>query len=284
MSRWPWSHSVASSTQALNEKHPGTPGTPTPASPAPWEDATFLSEAGPAGHGAFRGEGEGEGGRTRRRSRKTWIWAAAALVGAIVIALAVALPIELTRKHSGASGSGGGGGSSGAGAGVGSKATVHFLRVATRPPRLTEGADGWRWLGRDGGERYDVHVQQHLRRLLCVSPSFPASLLHLIHIRAPAGVDDPSDPFNNNAQPNSWTPPLNTTWDWATDRIAGVSLGGLFVLEPFITPGIFQRYPNATDEWSLSEDMRLDTANGGIGQLEEHYATFIVRAPCYSVL
>lgn len=90
-------------------------------------------------------------------------------------------------------------------------------------------------------------------------------------------IDDPKDPFNNDARPNSWTPPLNTSWDFVNDRIYGVNLGGLFVLEPFITPGLFQRYPNSTDEFSLSQDMRLDTANGGIGQLEDHYKTFIVR-------
>lgn len=92
-----------------------------------------------------------------------------------------------------------------------------------------------------------------------------------------AGVDDPSDPYTYAAQPNSWTPPLNTTWDWSTHSAYGVNLGGLFVLEPFITPDIFQRYPTAVDEWTLSEAMRADTANGGINQLEDHYKTFIVR-------
>ncbi|KAJ3510567.1 hypothetical protein NLJ89_g4596 [Agrocybe chaxingu] len=39
----------------------------------------------------------------------------------------------------------------------------------------------------------------------------------------------------------------------------------------------FQRYPGATDEWSLSELMAADTANGGLNQLEEHYRTFITE-------
>jgi glucan 1,3-beta-glucosidase len=55
-------------------------------------------------------------------------------------------------------------------------------------------------------------------------------------------VDDPDDPFSNNAQPNSWTPPLNTTWQFGEDRIYGVNLGGLFVLEPFIVPALFEKY------------------------------------------
>ncbi|CAA7271152.1 unnamed protein product [Cyclocybe aegerita] len=90
-------------------------------------------------------------------------------------------------------------------------------------------------------------------------------------------VQDPADPFNNNARPNSWTPPLNTSWTWGKDRIHGVNLGGLFVLEPFITPDIFQRYPGAVDEYTLSQAMAADTANGGLSQLEQHYDTFITE-------
>lgn len=47
------------------------------------------------------------------------------------------------------------------------------------------------------------------------------------------------------------------------------------------TPALYEPYVNATisavDEWTLSENMRNDTANGGISQLENHYKTFIVR-------
>jgi glucan 1,3-beta-glucosidase len=93
-------------------------------------------------------------------------------------------------------------------------------------------------------------------------------------------VHDPEDPFNDDAQANSWTPPLNASWDYSKDRIYGVNLGGLFVLEPFITPSMFQKYPGTEDEYSLSQAMRADNASGGIGQLEEHYQTFIVSDEC----
>jgi len=49
------------------------------------------------------------------------------------------------------------------------------------------------------------------------------------------------------------------------------------VLEPFITPSIYQKYPGAIDEWTLHTLMAADTAGGGLNQLEEHYDTFIVR-------
>ncbi|KAJ3970001.1 glycoside hydrolase family 5 protein [Lentinula raphanica] len=91
-------------------------------------------------------------------------------------------------------------------------------------------------------------------------------------------VYDPNDPFNNDARPNSWTPPLNTSWDWTTDRVYGVNLGGLFVIEPFITPSFFEKYTTAVDEWTLSEAMTADTSEGGgLGQLEDHYNTFITE-------
>ncbi|KAF8911676.1 glycoside hydrolase superfamily [Gymnopilus junonius] len=88
---------------------------------------------------------------------------------------------------------------------------------------------------------------------------------------------DPNDPYNDNAYPNSWTPPLNQSWDYGKDRIYGVNLGGWFVLEPFITPALYQKYPGAVDEWTLSTLMAADTANGGIGQIETHYQTFITE-------
>lgn len=103
-------------------------------------------------------------------------------------------------------------------------------------------------------------------------------------VNTSVGVQDPQDPYNNDARPNSWTPPLNTSWEWGQDRVYGVNLGGLFVLEPFITPDIFQRYPTAVDEYSLSVAMVADTANGGLQQLEDHYNTFIVEHPNQSLI
>lgn len=45
-------------------------------------------------------------------------------------------------------------------------------------------------------------------------------------------------------------------------------------------PALYEKYLTAStvavDEWTLSENMRADTANGGISQLEDHYKTFIV--------
>jgi len=63
-----------------------------------------------------------------------------------------------------------------------------------------------------------------------------------------------------------------------------VNVGGWFVLEPFITPALFEKYLTsptpAVDEYSLSQLMRAD---GSINDLEKHYQTFIVsQAPAPS--
>jgi aryl-phospho-beta-D-glucosidase BglC (GH1 family) len=89
---------------------------------------------------------------------------------------------------------------------------------------------------------------------------------------------DPENPFNNNAQAQSWTPPLNQTFKFGTDRIFGVNLGGWLNTEPFIAPALYQKYPTAIDEWTLSEAMAADTSpGGGLTQLETHYQTFITE-------
>lgn len=95
-------------------------------------------------------------------------------------------------------------------------------------------------------------------------------------------MHDPEDPYKLDAQANSWTPPLNQSWDWARNRINGVNVGGLFVLEPFISPAIFQKYPGTHDEWELSA--AIMAANGNLDELEEHYRTFYVRAMNTSTL
>jgi hypothetical protein len=46
------------------------------------------------------------------------------------------------------------------------------------------------------------------------------------------GWSDPNDPYNTNAYPNSWTPPLNQSWNFGTDRIYG-SVTSIFKHEQF---------------------------------------------------
>ncbi|KAF7295346.1 Glycoside hydrolase [Mycena indigotica] len=96
---------------------------------------------------------------------------------------------------------------------------------------------------------------------------------------------DINDPFNNSARAQSWTPALNQPFRFGVDPIRGVNLGGWLVTEPFIVPGLYQTIqsrPTSSgitiiDEYTLLQAMALDTANGGVSQLEDHYKTFITE-------
>lgn len=61
-----------------------------------------------------------------------------------------------------------------------------------------------------------------------------------------------------------------------------VNLGGWLVLEPFITPALYEPYMNASnpavDEWTLCTNLAADKSSGGVAKvIENHYNTFIVR-------
>ena len=86
-------------------------------------------------------------------------------------------------------------------------------------------------------------------------------------------MSDPANPFDNSARPNSWTPALNETWTWGVDRINGVNLGGLFVIEPFIVPQLFEQNPGTVDEWTLSVALGSNLQ----ATIEDHYNTFITE-------
>ncbi|TFY76332.1 hypothetical protein EWM64_g7678, partial [Hericium alpestre] len=185
--------------------------------------------------------------------RKPWVWLAAA-AAVVVIVLVVVLPVVLVanKKHSDSNTSGGS--SSGAQDGGGSSSDPGKANGSPQSAAIITGGDG-STITMENGQKFTYHN------------SFGGYW-----------VDDPKDPFNNGARPNSWTPPLNQSWTWGKDRVYGVNIGGLFVLEPFISPAMFQKYPGAIDEWSLSQAMAADTASGGLQtQMEQHYDTFITE-------
>ena len=65
-----------------------------------------------------------------------------------------------------------------------------------------------------------------------------------------------------------------------TDPLAhSVNLGGLFVLEPFIVPSLYQTYTPAADEWTLSQLVSSSTTsnNNLTAVLADHYANFITE-------
>ncbi|QRW18432.1 Cellulase (glycosyl hydrolase family 5 protein) [Rhizoctonia solani] len=100
-------------------------------------------------------------------------------------------------------------------------------------------------------------------------------------------VYDPTNPFNNSARAQSWSPPLSEEWKYGEDHMRGVNLGGWLVLEPFISPALYEPYQpsapgyggiHAIDEWTLCQAIAANSSSGGVAKvIEEHYATFITE-------
>ncbi|KAL3425409.1 beta-glucosidase 6 [Phlyctema vagabunda] len=66
-------------------------------------------------------------------------------------------------------------------------------------------------------------------------------------------------------------------FDYNGDKVRGVNLGGWFVLEPWITPSIFEPYKNSgvVDEYTLTQFLGRDAAQA---LLESHWNSFITEA------
>ena len=89
--------------------------------------------------------------------------------------------------------------------------------------------------------------------------------------------DDTIESFEDTAQANSRVPPLNQSFPYGKTPIRGVNLGGWLVLEPFITPSLFESYKpseGVVDEWSLCEILGPQEAHR---VMDEHYRTFVTE-------
>ncbi|KAF9887817.1 exo-1,3-beta-glucanase [Aspergillus nanangensis] len=65
------------------------------------------------------------------------------------------------------------------------------------------------------------------------------------------------------------------TFDYNAEKVRGVCLGGWLVLEPWISPSLFDNAPAAAiDEWSLSEILGRDEAKA---RLSAHWESFITQ-------
>ncbi|GJJ68080.1 glucan 1,3-beta-glucosidase [Entomortierella parvispora] len=93
---------------------------------------------------------------------------------------------------------------------------------------------------------------------------------------------NPSQPIipshNDTAKANAYTPALDQPFDYqgGSVKMRGVNLGGWLVLEPFITPSLFDPYiPNGVvDEWTLCQHLGLDAATK---LLDNHYNTWVTE-------
>ncbi|KAG0335238.1 hypothetical protein BG004_000076 [Podila humilis] len=84
---------------------------------------------------------------------------------------------------------------------------------------------------------------------------------------------------DDSAKANAYTPALNEPFDYtitSKHKIRGVNLGGWLVLEPFITPSLFNPYVanGVVDEYTLCKHLGPDAAKA---LLEKHYASWVTE-------
>ena len=147
----------------------------------------------------------------RRRSlfRRPIFWFAMA-AAIVVVVLAVILPVYFTViKPKNNTSTGGGGNNGGKGGGNSGK---------PKPSTgLTTGGDG-STVTTNNGTTFTYH---NPFGGFCVYIPFSSESQGGLSYGRITGVWDPEHPFDDNAQPNSWTPPLNTTWNWGVDKLYG---------------------------------------------------------------
>ncbi|KAI1321831.1 hypothetical protein EDD11_000107 [Mortierella claussenii] len=85
-----------------------------------------------------------------------------------------------------------------------------------------------------------------------------------------------SIPISSKVQANSYTPPLDQPFLYGQQPIRGVNLGGWLVLEPFITPSMFEPFlaQKVTDEYTLTKLLGPEKAKA---HLQKHYATWVTE-------
>lgn len=69
-----------------------------------------------------------------------------------------------------------------------------------------------------------------------------------------------------------------SNFDWGSEVMRGVNIGGWLVLEPWITPSIFEAFPDSdgiVDEYTLGQVLGYDAAQS---ILQEHWATWATLA------
>lgn len=92
-------------------------------------------------------------------------------------------------------------------------------------------------------------------------------------------VFNPRDPLRSGGKAQGWSPRIGEEWKFGEDIIRGVNLGGWLVTEPFIVPGLYEKWRTndagieVIDEWTLCQAMGDQLAE----EMENHYKTFITE-------
>jgi glucan 1,3-beta-glucosidase len=185
-----------------------------------------------------------------RKRRKKWFW----IIGGFLVLLAILIPVGVVVSNNNKKGDGSGSGStSNLSADSGNNSPTNDCKDSDIP------ADA-------KGTYTDISTWLDTQDFNCTYTSEEVGGLSVMGLN--------SD-WDDSTKANDNVPALDDVWEYGKVPIRGVNVGGWLVIEPFITPSLFN-YPasaKVVDEYTLSEKLGSSASR----TIEEHYATFISK-------
>lgn len=186
---------------------------------------------------------------SRKRRKRLYL-----LLAAFLVLLAILIPVGVVVGNKNKGGGGGSGSSSNVSAASGNDSPTNTCENETIP------ADA-------KGTYTDISKWMDTQDFNCTYTDQTVGNLSVMGLYSK---------WDDSVQANDNVPALEDDWEYGKMPIRGVNVGGWFVIEPFITPSLFN-YPasaNVVDEYTLSQKLGSRAAN----TIETHYATFISKA------
>lgn len=186
-----------------------------------------------------------------RKRRKKLFW----LIGALLILLAILIPVGVVVSNKKKGDSAGGGSSSNPSANSGNSSPTNTCKDEDIP------ADA-------KGTYTDIHTWLDTEDFNCTFTTETVGNLSVMGLYTK---------YDDSTRANEHVPPLSSAWEYGKQPIRGINVGGWLVIEPFITPSLFNTYPAAAkvvDEYTLTQKL----GNSAAHTIETHYATFISKA------
>ncbi|KPI40015.1 putative glucan 1,3-beta-glucosidase D [Cyphellophora attinorum] len=185
---------------------------------------------------------------SRKRRKRIYIF-----IGIALLLLAILIPVAVVVSNKNKGGGSGSGNASNAGSGSGNASPSNTCDKSDTP------ADA-------KGTYTDISTWMDTTDFNCTFTDETVGNLSVMGLYSE---------WDDSAKANDNVPALKDDWEYGKMPIRGVNIGGWLVIEPFITPSLFN-YPasaNVVDEYTLTNKLGSRAAN----TIESHYASFISK-------
>lgn len=188
---------------------------------------------------------------SRKRRKRLYLF-----LGGFLILLAILIPVGvvLGNKNKGGGGSSGSGSSSSPASGSGNSSPKNTCDKEDIPASAK-------------GTYTDISTWMDTQDFNCTYTAQTVGNLSVMGLY---------DSWDDSVKANDNVPALDDDWEYGKRPIRGVNVGGWLVIEPFITPSLFN-YPasaNVVDEYTLTQKLGSTAAR----TIETHYASFLSKS------